>query len=532
MTPGLPARLAAPNADRAVVAHPSTAEWSSLVRRNAQARQAWEWTLFDARGSDLNRQARVDLVAAAWNYTRQYRDVVRSPAEGPVVLAGHQPQLFHPGVWVKHAALSGLARSTGGQAVNLVVDSDTLNSTALRVPTGTPERPRAAAIEFDDAGTAIPWEERAVLNGPLFAGFASRVADAIAGIVPDPFLRAYWPSVLEAERRSGNLGAAFSQARHAWEGVWGLSTLELPESRVAEFFGFRVFVAWLLVHGRRFLRNHNGALEEHRKQFKVRSRNHPVPALAEEGAWVEAPLWIWDRANPRRRRVFAQTRQGEVVVSDRETLEVVLPLSEEQSGERAAEAVQGIAGSGIKLRTRALATTLFARMFLGDLFVHGIGGAKYDRLTDELIRRLFDIAPPAYSVVSATLLLPVARNANAGEELRAARRAIRSCEFHPETFLGAHPPPEAVRLAESKRRWVETPQTMDNARERCRAIRAANAGLADYLAAVRARLASEAEAQAMRAAGEEMLCWREYGFCLYPERILRDFLLEFASASF
>ena len=53
----------------------------------------------------------------------------------------------------------------------------------------------------------------------------------------------------------------------------------------------------------------------------------------------------------------------------------------------------------------ALVTTLFARLVLSDLFIHGIGGAKYDQLTDELIRSFFGLAPPDYLVISATLHL-------------------------------------------------------------------------------------------------------------------------------
>ena len=41
-----------------------------------------------------------------------------------------------------------------------------------------------------------------------------------------------------------------------------------------------------------------------------------------------------------------------------------------------------LSSRGIKLRTRALTTTLFARLVLSDMFLHGIGGAKYDQVTD------------------------------------------------------------------------------------------------------------------------------------------------------
>ena len=41
----------------------------------------------------------------------------------------------------------------------------------------------------------------------------------------------------------------------------------------------------------------------------------------------------------------------------------------------------GLQTRGIKLRSRALTTTMFVRLFLADAFLHGIGGAKYDEVT-------------------------------------------------------------------------------------------------------------------------------------------------------
>ena len=58
-----------------------------------------------------------------------------------------------------------------------------------------------------------------------------------------------------------------------------------------------------------------------------------------------------------------------------------------------------------KVRTRALTTTLFARLFLGDLFIHGIGGAKYDELGDEVARGFLGAPPPPFLTLSLTLWL-------------------------------------------------------------------------------------------------------------------------------
>ena len=40
------------------------------------------------------------------------------------------------------------------------------------------------------------------------------------------------------------------------------------------------------------------------------------------------------------------------------------------------------------LRPRALTLTLFARLCVADFFIHGIGGGKYDEVTDRIIREL------------------------------------------------------------------------------------------------------------------------------------------------
>src|SRR5262249_17112451 len=54
--------------------------------------------------------------------------------DAAILAAGHQPEIFHPGVWVKNFALHGLARAVGATPLNLVVDNDTVKTTSLAVP--------------------------------------------------------------------------------------------------------------------------------------------------------------------------------------------------------------------------------------------------------------------------------------------------------------------------------------------------------------------------------------------------------------
>jgi hypothetical protein len=51
---------------------------------------------------------------------------------------------------------------------------------------------------------------------------------------------------------------------------------------------------------------------------------------------------------------------------------------------------------------------MFLRLIVCDQFVHGIGGALYDEITDRVIRKRLGIDAPAFCVTTATLLFPAA----------------------------------------------------------------------------------------------------------------------------
>ena len=84
---------------------------------------------------------------------------------------------------------------------------------------------------------------------------------------------------------------------------------------------------------------------------------------------------------------------------------IELPLSPDREACCAVERLHDLATRSIRLRTRALTTTMFCRYLLGDLFIHGIGGAKYDELGDSIARRFFGIEPPEFLTLSMTAWL-------------------------------------------------------------------------------------------------------------------------------
>jgi hypothetical protein len=186
-------------------------------------------------------------------------------------------------------------------------------------------------------------------------------------------------------------------------------------------------------------------------------------------------------------------------------------------------------------------TTLFARLVLGDVFLHGIGGAKYDELTDRILEQFFGLTPPGYAVVSGTLRLPIAHRPATVDQLRDLRHQLRSLAWHPERFLAdevrqpaahegngdAQAVADIAHWLEHKRRWIATEPVGELSRQRAREIGQSNAALQPYLEQPRAQLVEAAEQTARAVRAEAILSARNYAFCLYPAENLRQFLLAF-----
>ncbi len=524
----------APRGDRSALIEPPLDRVRGVATANRRLHE--DWAGYDCQGRSLGRlaaEARQHLLDEAVRWTSAYRDMSKPKpgADGTIYLAGHQPQLFHPGVWLKNFALGRLARDHGGTAVNLLVDNDAARSASVRVPGGTAERPFWTEVPLDRALRPMPYEDRPVADRELFASFGPRAAEQIAPLVPGPLVRDFWPVAVERMRATGLLGASLAQARHVLEGRWGLETLEAPLGRVCDGAPFFWFVAHLLAHLPRLRELYNEAVGEYRRAHRIRNAAHPVPDLAADGPWLEAPLWIWTKDDPQRRGLFARQDGDEIEITDRAAIRFRLPLAPDGEGGRAVERFLDLSREGVKLRPRALMTTLWARVVLGDLFIHGIGGAKYDQVTDCLVERFFGFTPPGVMVVSATLHLPVAHPRATVEDLRGLRRQLRDLAWHPERHLDLEgAPPSAscpcqspAYLAAEKSRWIAAFPNEVGARERFLEIRRLNEALRRWVAPERERLLQQ-QTQAVEALrAERVLGWREYAFCLYPEGLLREF---------
>lgn len=530
--PWTPHRFRAPTGDGALAI-----EWiGGDLATSQQAAVALNESLLDLQGrslSQLRAWAREECLRAAAEYTSALRnETVAAPAPGgPLFVAGHQPQLFHAGVWAKNFVLGGFA-GPGGTGLNLIVDNDTLSRTGVLAPAGTAAQPRFESINYDASRPPQPWEDAPVIDAEQFDSFGQRAVAAMSAWRIDPVLHSMWPDAIEFRRQGARLVDCLVAARHRQERRWGLDNLELPVSRLCEQRSFLWFASHVLAHLPRFREVHNAVLWDYRQVNGIRSRSHPVPELGEQDGWLEAPFWVWRRGDLRRRHVFARQVNGEIALSDGVEEFTRIPLSPEKEACCAVEALEQLALRGIRFRTRALTTTLFARVLLGDLFVHGIGGAKYDEMTDRIIARFFGLVPPPFLMATATLRLSVGGLAACGPDaIGRLRHALRDVQFNPDRHGGL--PRELSARKEELVSAQHAALTSGLSRGERRGRRAGNRRR--YLAfrvlrnewseiadARRQSLRAELESAEHVAAAQSVLASREYSACLFPEPMLAE----------
>jgi hypothetical protein len=540
-------RLRKPGGDFAILSDPSLPAAITAAGENHAALTPLEIKLQGRTVGELRQWAREEALRAARGYTAELLlgsaladDPTQPEPSAPtgselLFVAGHQPALFHPGVWVKNFAIHEMASRSGGISLNLSVDTDVMGSTRIRVPTGGPSAPRIERIAFDADRPRSPWEENEILDRELFESFDRRVEDVLEEWRVTPLLREFWPIAVDASKRFSRICDCLIAARAQIERQWGAGNLELPMSRLYELDPFLWFVGHILAHLPRFGEVHNQVLAEYRVVNHVRSRTHPVPELTTKDGWVEAPFWVWRRGDMVRSRLFARQSGREVLLSDGREEFARLPLSPQMDACCAVEVLRELPKQGIRLRARALTTTLFARLCLADLFVHGIGGAKYDEMTDRILTRFFGVPVPGFLTMTATLHASLAQPFPvAPEDETRIQRLLRDLRWNPDRHV---PPdhPEAARLIAEKKTLVDELQSTDepcctrrarHARsldnfKRFKRIHEINRQLAAFAADQERRASEELLEIRRQLAANAVLQDREYSFCLYPPGKLR-----------
>ncbi len=426
-------------------------------------------------------------------------------AKTPVVLSGHQPYFYHPGVMYKFRLLARAARE-GLLAVNLGVDTDACEGFQARIPSFDGKYRR---LTRNLAPSSIKrFYSDAVLDEAEVRSFvedALRDLDSIPGGAFDhgkDFLRRELFSDLPR-----NAADAMTVLRRRYAAPWPGEVLEVPLSEVCRTKGYFAFAFELLKEAGKVAELFNAAVGRYRVEHKLRSSANPFPDLAKGADGVETLFWL--------------VREGR-----RDTLTVkpgVNPSVADGAGGSEIGGPESLESlfveKGWRLWPKAVALSFMNRIFLGDLFVHGLGGGKYDKITDEVIRGFYKVEPPQF--VTASLTLSVEGLEDPSGRLMESRQKLREMDFHPEAFLAGAP---ADLLAEKRSLTDDIKAPGANKKEMGRRLGEINNALKSLLEPLKKELLAKTAALESELNKYEVLADREFPYFLYPPEKFDQFL--------
>ena len=218
------AKPALPSGHGEMLTRPEFAEWADLARSNAATTSTWEFSVAGLPVQELRSLARREALDAAAAFSARMGVAIAAPGDpdGLIVATGHQPELYHPGVWIKDFLLQRLSEELPATAVDFVVDSDGFQTLGVSAPCMTPGVQRCQ--QYLAIGGADAWFASAPVPSERDLSDFCSAADSMLSSLPAPAVRRHF-TAFSAElvrgaarrrepRRAGHDGpAALRRAR-------------------------------------------------------------------------------------------------------------------------------------------------------------------------------------------------------------------------------------------------------------------------------------------------------------------------------
>lgn len=316
----------------------------------------------------------------------------------PLIASGHQAELYHPGVWVKDVLANALARRLDAQPFHFAIDTDSPKHLHLRWP--------GASMPLTDDPRLHTAAWTGLLDGPTPAHLnlvEKSFKEGRLGWDFEPMAESFLESLRPMAMQQTPLAAQLTDAIHQLNWSLGLRHHALLVAPLWTSTEYLVFVYHILARADQFADQYNAALAAYRSEQGIVAPGRPMPDLHLAPDRVEAPFWFDDLGGGTRRRLeLVRTADGWALDDF-----VFDPAADGDTA--AARLLAHLRQRNLRLAPRALTLTLFLRLFVADQFIHGIGGGRYDQVTDRLIHSHFGIEPPAFCVTTVTLYFPGAQ---------------------------------------------------------------------------------------------------------------------------
>lgn len=423
-------KLTVPNETNTIFVYPEYSSWTPLMHRNRLATRKLPNLL----------EYRRELINIATDYTDKI--AVSSCAESMyenIIVTGHQPIWHHCGIFVKNVITDRFARQTGGIAVQLVLDHDICNTSMFLSEYDNNGFPRFKTIPLELKQQDIPLESRPVPSKKQLRKFIDSVSKISKGSLCSEIWCQNLHCIIGNTRTCRSAADIITQLQAQLNRAFGLEIIYLPLSLMSQTSSFTDFVCSVICNAVGFVRVYNKAIKN-KKQTDNLKPNQTIRPLKTDylNNIIELPFWLVSQTR-KRNSLYVSLNDRNVRIGTAENVAGTI----DSSGNKKQQLLEILRKNKCVIRPKAVTLTLFARLYLADLFVHGIGAGNYEYITNHLIRDYYRISKLDFGLVTATMTLPADAN---NRNPKISKKVLNYREF----FFGLFPKDKLEKLADIK----------------------------------------------------------------------------------
>ena len=528
----------------------SADKFSSLLEENKNIFSQYSFTILNQPFKEIRKNSRKEVIRGALKFSSKFDpNIAEKICSAPqyIIQTGHQPVFFHPGIWIKNIFLNKLIKSPlpdKSLGLNIILDNDICKDLNLSLPalssTGNLKLERVNFLSPTLAPN-LPFEEHPCPSLELITKFNRDIIRRLKLLESENkdilnnyeiFARCLEDSsrLCSQNHKRGNLGEFLGLARRLYEKEIEPAYLEIPFSQICDSDEFLSFFLEIIKNIETFSKIYNNKLDEYRKLFKIRNRAHPSANLMIKENLTEIPFWIWKKGDERRKIFILKEEEENYLYNDSYGKIFLI----EKDGLKSLFSLKTILKErGLKIRPKALLLTLYNRLFVSDLFIHGLGGAKYDLVTDEIIREFFKVEPPRFLVVSCTLYLDFkSSSGTSNSKVSALKKKIRDLKFNPQRYInelsvGKKEKNQIEELSEKKTELIKKIRgvlTSAEKRNISEEIKAINNFMVEKVRPIKYELNKKVEKEEEKMKQSKVYAFREFPYCFFSAKELHNLL--------
>lgn len=393
-------------------------EWDSILGENKLRQEVLS-----------NIELRKLVVDEALKYVQEIGSELKESIEytgQPLVLTGHQPVIYHGGILYKNYSLEKYVNSRDVIGLNITIDTDVADGGKIFYPVSPISAPKIKSFSIsDDPNSSF-----------LFQKITDKYdIEQCFEIVTSEFVNLGLNEKLPKIERVKNLykdscGANLVDANTKIRRILTKynAQLELPLSRLLSLPIFQQTLSLFLEDFINVYFIYNKVLNQFRKNNGIKNKANPFPDLRQQGDLFETLFWVIDAKG----RYSLHCKEDNSVIKIYAGNDFIADIPKNTASSYA-DFVPG----KFLIAPKAVLITYLLRYILSNLFIHGVGGCKYDVFTDYFIGEYLGYTSPAFvSCSTDEYLFPekVQKLKNINENKHILRDAIYHPHNHERLF--------------------------------------------------------------------------------------------------